>query len=116
MSEITNGSGLREHVLLFSRFLRSPRTVGAVTASSAPGAGLTVPVSSTTGRTAPRTAASVVTGTLSAVAISSVPPPPQPAAPARTTSRATVVIRDIARSRGHKRRTVRRGGGVPFPP
>jgi phosphatidylethanolamine/phosphatidyl-N-methylethanolamine N-methyltransferase len=29
-----HGSGLREHVLLFSRFLRSPRTVGAFTASS----------------------------------------------------------------------------------
>lgn len=29
-----NGTGLREHVLLFSRFLRSPRTVGALTASS----------------------------------------------------------------------------------
>ena len=28
-----NGTGLREHVLLFSRFLRSPRTVGALTAS-----------------------------------------------------------------------------------
>ena len=34
MSEPSNGTGLREHVLLFSRFLRSPRTVGAVTASS----------------------------------------------------------------------------------
>ena len=34
MPEVTNGSGLRDHVLLFSRFLRSPRTVGAVTASS----------------------------------------------------------------------------------
>lgn len=29
-----NGTGLREHVFLFSRFLRSPRTVGALTASS----------------------------------------------------------------------------------
>jgi phospholipid N-methyltransferase len=28
------GAGLRDHVLLFSRFLRSPRTVGALTASS----------------------------------------------------------------------------------
>jgi len=31
---VQHGSGLREHVLLFSRFLRSPRTVGALTASS----------------------------------------------------------------------------------
>jgi phospholipid N-methyltransferase len=30
----TQTTGLREHVLLFSRFLRSPRTVGAVTPSS----------------------------------------------------------------------------------
>ncbi len=34
MSDSTQGPGLREHVLFFSRFLRSPRTVGAVTASS----------------------------------------------------------------------------------
>jgi len=34
MGDASNGSGLREHVLLFSRFLRSPRTVGALTASS----------------------------------------------------------------------------------
>ncbi|HET9368590.1 MAG TPA: methyltransferase domain-containing protein [Vicinamibacterales bacterium] len=34
MSESANGSGLREHLLVFSRFLRSPRTVGAVSASS----------------------------------------------------------------------------------
>jgi phospholipid N-methyltransferase len=34
MSESSNGTGLREHVFLFSRFLRSPRTVGALTASS----------------------------------------------------------------------------------
>ena len=34
MSESSNGTSLREHALLFSRFLRSPRTVGAVTASS----------------------------------------------------------------------------------
>lgn len=34
MSDASNGTGLREHVLLFSRFLRSPRTVGALTASS----------------------------------------------------------------------------------
>src|SRR5215210_6630599 len=34
MSEPSNGTGIREHVLLFSRFLRSPRTVGALTASS----------------------------------------------------------------------------------
>jgi phospholipid N-methyltransferase len=30
----SNGTSLREHALLFSRFLRSPRTVGALTASS----------------------------------------------------------------------------------
>jgi phospholipid N-methyltransferase len=30
----STGAGLRDHVLLFSRFLRSPRTVGALTASS----------------------------------------------------------------------------------
>jgi phosphatidylethanolamine/phosphatidyl-N-methylethanolamine N-methyltransferase len=34
MRDASNGTGLREHVLLFSRFLRSPRTVGAVTPSS----------------------------------------------------------------------------------
>ena len=34
MPDATNGSSLREHVLLFSRFLRSPRTVGAVSPSS----------------------------------------------------------------------------------
>ena len=34
MREISNGTSLREHVLLFSRFLKSPRTVGAVTPSS----------------------------------------------------------------------------------
>lgn len=34
MPDVTNGSGLREHVLLFSRFLRSPRTVGALSPSS----------------------------------------------------------------------------------
>jgi phospholipid N-methyltransferase len=34
MREVSNGTGLREHVLLFSRFLKSPRTVGAVTPSS----------------------------------------------------------------------------------
>ena len=34
MRDAANGTGLREHMLLFSRFLRSPRTVGAVTASS----------------------------------------------------------------------------------
>jgi phospholipid N-methyltransferase len=34
MSEPAHGTGLREHVLLFSRFLKNPRTVGAVTASS----------------------------------------------------------------------------------
>ena len=34
MSDPSNGAGMREHVLFFSRFLKSPRTVGAVTASS----------------------------------------------------------------------------------
>lgn len=34
MADSSNGTGLREHVFLFSRFLRSPRTVGALTASS----------------------------------------------------------------------------------
>jgi phospholipid N-methyltransferase len=34
MREVPNGTGLREHVLLFSRFLKSPRTVGALTPSS----------------------------------------------------------------------------------
>jgi len=34
MSNASNGTGLREHVFLFRRFLRSPRTVGALTASS----------------------------------------------------------------------------------
>jgi phospholipid N-methyltransferase len=34
MADATNGTGLREHALVFSRFLRSPRTVGALTASS----------------------------------------------------------------------------------
>jgi phospholipid N-methyltransferase len=34
MADSSNGTSLREHVLLFSRFLRSPRTVGALTASS----------------------------------------------------------------------------------
>jgi len=34
MHDATPTTGLREHVLLFSRFLRSPRTVGAVTPSS----------------------------------------------------------------------------------
>jgi phospholipid N-methyltransferase len=34
MSDPLNGAGIREHVLFFSRFLKSPRTVGAVTASS----------------------------------------------------------------------------------
>lgn len=34
MREVSNGTGLREHVLLFSRFLKSPRTVGALTPSS----------------------------------------------------------------------------------
>jgi phosphatidylethanolamine/phosphatidyl-N-methylethanolamine N-methyltransferase len=34
MRDASNGTGIREHVLLFTRFLRSPRTVGAVTPSS----------------------------------------------------------------------------------
>ncbi len=34
MPDASNGSSLREHVLLFSRFLRSPRTVGALSPSS----------------------------------------------------------------------------------
>jgi phospholipid N-methyltransferase len=34
MGVAQNGTSLREHVFLFSRFLRSPRTVGALTASS----------------------------------------------------------------------------------
>ena len=34
MRDVSNGTGLREHVLLFSRFLKSPRTVGALTPSS----------------------------------------------------------------------------------
>lgn len=34
MSDVSPRTGFREHVLLFSRFLRSPRTVGALTPSS----------------------------------------------------------------------------------
>lgn len=34
MSDASNGTGLREHILMASRFLRSPSTVGAVSASS----------------------------------------------------------------------------------
>lgn len=34
MRDASNSTSLREHVLLFSRFLRSPRTVGALTPSS----------------------------------------------------------------------------------
>ena len=34
MRDVPNGTPLREHALLFSRFLKSPRTVGAVTPSS----------------------------------------------------------------------------------
>ena len=34
MSDASHGSGLREHILMVSRFLRSPSTVGAVSASS----------------------------------------------------------------------------------
>ena len=34
MADASNGTGLREHVLVFTRFLRNPRTVGAVAPSS----------------------------------------------------------------------------------
>ena len=34
MSDASHGSGLREHILMVSRFLRSPSTIGAVSASS----------------------------------------------------------------------------------
>ena len=34
MSRAPSGSGLREHLLLFGRFLRSPREVGAIAPSS----------------------------------------------------------------------------------
>jgi phospholipid N-methyltransferase len=34
MAEAQNGSGLREHLLLFTRFLRNPATIGAVAPSS----------------------------------------------------------------------------------
>ena len=34
MADASNGSGLREHVLVFTQFLRNPRTVGAVVPSS----------------------------------------------------------------------------------
>lgn len=34
MSEVSHGTGLREHMLVVSRFLRSPSTIGAVSASS----------------------------------------------------------------------------------
>jgi phospholipid N-methyltransferase len=34
MADASNGSGLREHVLIFTRFLKNPRTVGAVSPSS----------------------------------------------------------------------------------
>jgi phospholipid N-methyltransferase len=34
MADASNGTGLREHLIVFSRFLRSPRTVGALSASS----------------------------------------------------------------------------------
>lgn len=34
MADASNGSGLPEHVLIFTRFLRNPRTVGAVAPSS----------------------------------------------------------------------------------
>jgi len=34
MSDASQGAGLREHMLMVSRFLRSPSTVGAVSASS----------------------------------------------------------------------------------
>lgn len=34
MPDASHGTGLREHLLFFARFLRSPRTVGALSASS----------------------------------------------------------------------------------
>jgi phospholipid N-methyltransferase len=34
MPDASPGTGLREHLIVFSRFLRSPRTVGALSASS----------------------------------------------------------------------------------
>jgi phosphatidylethanolamine/phosphatidyl-N-methylethanolamine N-methyltransferase len=34
MADASHGSGLREHVLIFTRFLKNPRTVGAVSPSS----------------------------------------------------------------------------------
>jgi phospholipid N-methyltransferase len=34
MPEVTNGTGLREHIMVLGRFLRNPRTVGALSASS----------------------------------------------------------------------------------
>jgi len=34
MADASHGSGLREHILIATRFLRNPRTVGAVSASS----------------------------------------------------------------------------------
>lgn len=34
MADLSHGNGLREHFLMASRFLRNPRTVGAVSASS----------------------------------------------------------------------------------
>ena len=34
MPDVANGSGLREHVMILSRFLRNPRSVGALAASS----------------------------------------------------------------------------------
>ncbi len=34
MSDVSHGTGIREHMLMVSRFLRSPSTVGAVSASS----------------------------------------------------------------------------------
>ena len=33
MADVSNGNGLREHMLLFSRFLRNPRRVGALAPS-----------------------------------------------------------------------------------
>ena len=34
MSDVSHGTGFREHILIASRFLRNPRTIGAVSASS----------------------------------------------------------------------------------
>jgi phosphatidylethanolamine/phosphatidyl-N-methylethanolamine N-methyltransferase len=45
MTQASNGSGLREHLLFLGRFLRSPRTIGAIAPSSkALAAAMVVPV------------------------------------------------------------------------